>query len=601
LALAIWFAAWSIATLPFYPDLTARLLRLRFVVLAEVVPVTTLVLLRFGYFRQAAFFYLAGTWVHTTYRIALSGSVQVSSTAYYVTLPILATWLFGFREAFWTTGVCLGSALIFALIQGHNSVLPSSSLSTPLLVWANLVQLLLTGVAPLARVLQTLRETLAAARRDRDELQQYKEHLEQLVEQRTGELVAARDHAMAANRAKDVFLSHMSHELRNPLASILGVSNLLKEEGASQAQCKLLNLLDRSGEHLLNLIDNVLEVSKIEAGQQEVLAVPCDPGALAYEVTEIMRVKAASKELALVYSAAPGLPNVLADGPKLRQMLINLLGNAIKFTDAGAVTLRLSTAGSDDAGRLKLQFAVEDTGIGIAPDDQARIFEPFVQVNKSAGPKGAGLGLAISRQFVELMGGTISLESAPERGSRFTIELPCEVVPESEAPYAPPSTGRGFVLEQDQPEWRVLIVEDDPENAAILVETLYRAGFLVRAARNVADGIELFREWRPQFIWMDLQLPEVGGAEAARQIRTLEGGEEVKIVALTASTFASEREEALAGGMDDFVRKPYRPDHIFDCMARQLGVRYRHFRAAAAGEPEARVGLQPRRETYNAD
>jgi CheY-like chemotaxis protein len=391
--------------------------------------------------------------------------------------------------------------------------------------------------------------------------------------------VEARDRAEAASRAKDVFLSHVSHELRNPLASILGVSNLLREEGTSQGQRELLNLIDRSGEHLLNLINDVLEVSKIEAGQQELVAAPCDVSALAYELTEIMRVKAASKQLALVYSPAPGLQSkILADAPKLRQVLLNLLGNAIKFTDNGSVTLRLSTVGPDDAGRLKLRFTVEDTGIGIAPEDQERIFDAFVQVHNSAARKGAGLGLAITRQFVELMGGKISLESALERGSRFTIELPCEVVPESEALCASSSTERSFVLEQGQPEWRVLIVEDDPENAMILAETLHRAGFLVRAARNGAEGIELFQEWRPQFIWMDLQMPGVSGTEATRQIRKLQGGEAVKIVALTAATFSSEREETLAAGMDDLMRKPYRPDQIFDCMARQLGVRYSQFR-----------------------
>jgi len=181
LALAIWYAIWSIVTLPLYPDQMARLLRLQFIIVAELVPIATLVLLRLGHFRQAAFLYLAGNWAQATYNIAVNGSIQITSTAYYITLPIMATWLLGSREAFWTGGVCLGSALILTLIQGPNNVLPTPPPRLPLLVWANLVQLTLTAAAPLAHILRTLRETLAQSRSDQEELQQYKLHLEQLV------------------------------------------------------------------------------------------------------------------------------------------------------------------------------------------------------------------------------------------------------------------------------------------------------------------------------------------------------------------------------------------------------------------------------------
>ena len=414
--------------------------------------------------------------------------------------------------------------------------------------------------------------------------------LSALVDQRTAELVEAsnraqaasdeaqqaRLHSEAANQAKSAFLAHMSHELRNPLSSILGISNLLRETGASEEQCGYLDLIDRSSDHLLALIDDVLDVAKIEAGKHEVIAAPCDLAALAHEVTEIMRVKAESKKLSLVCLPAPGLhPYVFTDAPKLRQVLINLLSNAIKFTDAGAVVLRVSTIGRDDAGRVKLRFEVEDTGVGIAPDEQTRIFEPFVQVGRPGGQKGTGLGLTITRQFVEMMGGSIALESVAGRGSRFTVEMPSEVAAESEVVRTPSAADGGFVLEPGQPECRVLIVEDDPENAMILEQLLRRAGFSVRLASNGVAGIDEFREWRPHFIWMDMRMPEMGGADAARRIRELPGGRKVKIAAITASVFASEREEVLAAGMDDFLRKPYHSDKIFDCMVRQLGVRFR--------------------------
>jgi signal transduction histidine kinase len=254
LALAIWSAIWSAVTLPLYPDQSARLLRLQFIIVVELVPIATLILLRLGYLRQAAFLYLAGNWVQATYNIVASGSIQITSTAYYITLPILATWLLGFREAFWTAGVCLGSALILTLVQGPNHVLPTAPPRLPWLVWANLVQLTLTAAAPLAHILQTLRETLARSRSAQEELRQYKQHLEQVVDERTAELVVARDQALAASHAKSAFLANMSHELRTPLNAILGFSNLLRERGASEQQRHDLDIINRSGEHLLGLI-----------------------------------------------------------------------------------------------------------------------------------------------------------------------------------------------------------------------------------------------------------------------------------------------------------------------------------------------------------
>jgi signal transduction histidine kinase/CheY-like chemotaxis protein len=407
-------------------------------------------------------------------------------------------------------------------------------------------------------------------------LERKKRRLEKLVEQRTVELVEARDQAQAANRAKGAFLAHMSHELRNPLSSILGLSNLLRETGASDEHRGYLDLIDRSSDHLLALIDDVLDVAKIEAGKHEVIAAPCDLAALAHEVTEIMRVKAESKRLSLVSLPDPGLhPYVLTDAPKLRQVLVNLMSNAIKFTDSGVVALRVSTIGPDDAGGLKLRFEVEDSGVGIAADEQARIFEPFVQVGRPGGQKGTGLGLTITRQFVEMMGGSIVLESVAGRGSRFTVEVPSKVAAESEVLRTGSVAGSRFVLEPGQPECRVLIVEDDPENGMIMEQMLHRAGFTVRLTRSGAAGIEEFREWRPHFIWMDMRMPEMSGTDAARRIRELPGGLKVKIAAMTASAFASEREEVLAAGMDDFVRKPYHSDKVFDCMVRQLGVRFR--------------------------
>ena len=574
LALAIWSAIWTIVTLPLYPNLTARLLRLRFIVMAELVPVATLILLRFGHFRQAAYVYLAGQWVHATYNIAVNGSIQITSTAFYITLPILATSLLGFREAFWTAGVCLGSALILVLRQGlPNSVLPAAPLRLPLLIWANLVQLTLTAMAPVAHILQTLRETLAQSRSAQEELRQYKQHLEQVVEQRTAELVVARDQALAASRAKSIFLANMSHELRTPLNSILGFSNLLRGRGASQQQRHDLDIINRSGEHLLGLINDVLDVAKVEAGRSKLEAAPCDLGRLVEDVKNMVGPRAFQKGLALRVERPQTPLLVRTDPPRLRQVLLNLLNNAVKFTDQGSVTLRMKATPAIDTGEVLLTFEIEDTGEGIAAGDQVAIFDAFVQASAAKRHEGAGLGLTISRQIIELMGGTIQVESVHGRGSRFRVEIKVERAREPEVKRGP-TLDRVTMLAQGQPEYRILIVEDQQENSMVLERLLENAGFRVRVAKNGAQGVREFREWRPQFIWMDLRMPMMDGVEAARRIRACEGGHEVKIAAVTASGFAGERSEILLAGMDDYVRKPYRLAEIFECMARHLGVRY---------------------------
>jgi signal transduction histidine kinase/ligand-binding sensor domain-containing protein/CheY-like chemotaxis protein len=403
------------------------------------------------------------------------------------------------------------------------------------------------------------------------------------VNQRTAELVEARnqaveakDQAERANQAKSVFLAHMSHELRNPLSSILAVSSLLQEDAISDDHRQSVGAIHRSGEHLLTLINDVLDLAKIEAGKHEVSADTVDLVALTGEALDIVRAKAEEKNLALLSMHSPGIPRlVTADALKLRQVLINLLGNAVKFTDSGQVILRVSTMPREDAVRqLWLRLDVEDTGIGIGEEDRKRIFEPFLQAEGGRMRKGAGLGLAITREFVEMMGGRIAVESALGQGSRFTVELPVEVAHASLAPGAPSPRGP-FLLANDQPEWRVLLVEDDAENATALKQMLHRAGFQVRLAVSGMAGIEAFQAWRPQFLWMDLRMPEMSGVETARRIRELPEGRNVKISAITASAFVSEREQVLSAGMDDFVRKPYYPEEIFLCMERHLGLRYR--------------------------
>jgi signal transduction histidine kinase/DNA-binding response OmpR family regulator len=419
------------------------------------------------------------------------------------------------------------------------------------------------------------------------ELERYRDRLERLVDERTAELVLARDQAVAANRSKSMFLAKMSHELRTPLNAILGFSGLvLRDSELSEHHRKDLEVVGRSGEHLLGLIDEVLDMAKIESGSVELDVVATDVLRLVRETVDMLQERARAKNLQLLLEASSESPRFIRSDPrKLREVLINLVDNAVKYTDEGSVVVRVH-GNAINPGSALLTFDIEDMGPGISEADQARIFDPFVQGGSTTGRQGVGLGLAISLHFVQLLGGTIRVESVPGAGSRFRVELPVQTAQASEVISDGGVSGQVTELEPGQPEYRVLIVEDRPENWLLLQRLLQSAGFQTRVAEDGGQAVEAFAEWRPQFIWMDLRLPVFSGFEVTKRVREMEGGRELKIVAVTASAFASQREEVLAAGFDDFLRKPYRANEIFDCMARHLGVRYVYAdpaRPAAAG------------------
>ena len=540
--------------------------------------IAALILLRRGRLRAASLTYLLTMWVFATVVVRVAGGIRTFGTAYYLALPILAAWLLGYRAALWNVGLSLGAALVFALAETVGFWhFPTP---TPFGVWIHLTQATIVAAVPAAHTLRRLRIALADSERSQKELEGYKDRLEDLVQQRTAELLEARNQAEEArrkaeeaNRAKSVFLANMSHELRTPLNAILGFSRLLRDSGTSEQQRRDLDIINRSGEHLLRLIDNVLDVVKIEAGRAELSVAPCDLNNLVQEVAYLMRIRAAEKNLVLALETGGDVPTYIqADGERLREVLINLLGNAVKYTGQGAIVLRVHATRSAGIEPVMLRFEVEDTGIGIAAEDLQRIFDPFEQAGKERAQKGTGLGLAISREIVQLMGGRIDVESTLGKGSLFRFEMPVEQVVEFKTNAPPPE--RVIGLEPGQPLYRVLVVDDERENWMILHRLLQDAGFQVRVAESGEQAVDSFREWRPHFIWMDLRMPVLDGIQATARIRALDGGGDVKIAAVTASGFASQRVEVLASGFDDYIRKPYRPDDIFECMARHLGVRY---------------------------
>jgi PAS domain S-box-containing protein len=465
--------------------------------------------------------------------------------------------------------------------------------------WTN--KMVLDAQGQVAEIL-SIGSDITARKRAEEELRRHQEHLEDLVKQRTEQLAEAKDRAEAANREKSTFLANMSHELRTPLNAVLGFSRQLRRgPDVTPRQQEALDIIVRSGEHLLNLINNVLDMAKIESGRVVLEESEVDLHQLLHEIQSLMGVGATEKGLHFALEHAPDLPRFVAvDAGKLRQVLLNLVGNAIKYTDSGGVKLRARLIRSAECGmrsaecgeRAQLRFEVEDSGPGISQEDCKRIFFPFVQLGgQSPAEAGTGLGLAICKQYVELMGGRIGVAGEPGKGSVFYFSIPVSVLPSVAEPEEP-NHGRLVGLAEGQPCCRLLIVEDQAENRLLLRRLLEPLGFELREAANGREAVALFKQWRPDLIWMDIRMPVMDGLEAVRRIRATKAGADTKIIALTAQALEEERGPIMAAGCDDLVRKPFREQELFDALARHLRLKF-IYEKAPRQESAPGVTLRP--------
>ncbi len=461
-------------------------------------------------------------------------------------------------------------------------------------------------MACIAKTLET--GTLQTVEYDLDTPEGSRHFEARLLPQKHGEIIAlvrnittqkqaeenriARLTAEAANREKSMFLSNMSHEIRTPMNAILGFAQILEHDSSlTPKQTEQIRCINRSGRHLLSLINDILDMSKIEAGMTALHPAVFGLHDLLDDLQMMFRSRADSKGLRLIMERESDVPyHVLGDEGKLRQVLVNLMGNAVKFTRRGGVAVRVRALPAEgpqarDAQRLRLVVEVEDSGPGIPDADLDRIFDAFRQTEAGAKAGGTGLGLTISRRLVEMMGGQLTVRSATGKGSCFRFDVllaRAEEHPDEKQPEARHALG----LEPGTGPYRILVVDDAPDNRHLLCALLRPFGFEVQEAENGAKAVHIFQEWSPHAVLMDMRMPVMDGYEATRRIKACPAGRATPVIAVTASAFMDSEKEIEATGVSAYLRKPFRAEELFDLLKECLDLRYVYAekRGGAAGQ-----------------